>query len=49
VGAYTLFEVRSKDEVVEWVKRFMVVQRDNWPGWAGVSEIHRLLEPDDFR
>jgi hypothetical protein len=47
-GAYTLFEVSSKEEVVDWVSRFMRVHRDNWPGWEGVSEIRRVLGPEDF-
>ena len=43
VGGYWLFEVKSREEVIEWVKRI--------PADAGVTsrvEVRQLLTDDDF-
>ncbi|MBB5870093.1 hypothetical protein F4553_003472 [Allocatelliglobosispora scoriae] len=46
--SYAVYQVRSKDEVVEWASRFMKVHRDNWPGWEGDSVISKVFGPEDF-
>src|ERR1700759_2737620 len=33
--SYALYEVRSKDEAVEWAARFIKLHRDHWAGWTG--------------
>ncbi|WP_205314938.1 YciI family protein [Nonomuraea lactucae] len=32
--SYALYEVRSKEEAVEWTSRFVRLHRDLWPGWG---------------
>ncbi|MEV4580701.1 YciI family protein [Nonomuraea jabiensis] len=46
--SYALYEVRSKEEAVEWVTRFVKLHRDLWPGWEGESDVLRLFGPEDF-
>ncbi|WP_433824789.1 YciI family protein [Actinoplanes sp. CA-015351] len=46
--SYALYEVRSKQEAVEWASRFLTLHRDMWPGWSGDTEIHQVLGPEDF-
>jgi hypothetical protein len=46
--SYALYEVRSKEEVVEWTSRFLQLHRDLWPGWEGESDVLRLFTPEDF-
>lgn len=46
--SYALYEVRSKEEAVEWASRFIVLHRDMWPGWEGDAEILKVLGPEDF-
>jgi hypothetical protein len=46
--SYALYEVRSKEEVVEWASRFLRLHRDRWPGWAGEAEIRRVFGPEDM-
>ena len=46
--SYALYEVRSKEEVVEWTSRFMKLHRDLWEGWEGESQIYRVFGPEDF-
>jgi hypothetical protein len=46
--SYALYEVRTKEEVVEWTSRFMQLHRDLWPGWEGDAEILKVMGPEDF-
>jgi hypothetical protein len=45
--SYALYEVRSKEEAVEWTSRFMKLHRDMWPGWEGDAEIRQVFGPED--
>jgi hypothetical protein len=29
--------------VVEWIRRFMNLHRDLWPGWTGTSQILQVM------
>jgi hypothetical protein len=46
--SYALWEVRTKEEAVEWTSRFMKLHRDMWPGWEGESEVLKVFGPEDF-
>lgn len=46
--SYAVYEVRSKEEAVEWVSRFMKLHRDTWDGWHGEAEVLRIFGPEDF-
>ena len=48
VGGYAVYKVGSKDEVLEWSRRFMQIHIDHWPGWEGVSEVRQIFDPADF-
>ena len=37
--SYALYQVRSKDEAVEWATRFMKLHRDLWEGWEGEADV----------
>jgi hypothetical protein len=42
VGGFALFEVKSKDEAIEWTKRFIEIAGD------GECEIRQIATEDDF-
>ena len=42
VGGFAIFEVKSKDEAVEWTKRFINIAGD------GECEIRQIATEDDF-
>jgi hypothetical protein len=44
VGGFATFEVQSKEEVLDWVRRFMDLHRQHWPGWEGESEVRQLYD-----
>ncbi len=46
--SYALYDVRSKEEAVEWTARFMRLHRDLWEGWDGEAEVVKVLGPEDF-
>jgi hypothetical protein len=48
VISYAIYDVRSKEEVVEWSARFLKVHRDLWPGWEGEVDVLKLFGPEDF-
>ncbi|MDQ2667504.1 MAG: YciI family protein [Gemmatimonadota bacterium] len=48
IGGYAVYSVKSKDEVLEWARRFMQIHIDHWPGWEGVSEVRQIFDPADF-
>jgi len=45
--SYAVYEVRSKEEAIEWGSRFMKLHRDLWPGWAGTTDILQVMTPEN--
>lgn len=43
--AYAIYDVASRDEVLDWTTRFMDLHRQHWPGWRGESEIRQVFGP----
>jgi hypothetical protein len=48
VISYAVYEVRSKEEAVEWTNRFMALHRDLWPNWEGEADVLKAFGPEDF-
>ena len=48
VGGYAVFEVESKQEMIEATVQFMELHREHWPGWEGETEIRQVFGPADF-
>lgn len=46
--SYALYQVRSKEEAVEWTARFMKLHRDLWEGWEGEADVLQVFGPEDF-
>ncbi|MFI6318543.1 YciI family protein [Nonomuraea sp. NPDC050556] len=46
--SYAVYEVRSKEEAVEWASRFLKIHRDNWAGWEGQADVLKIFGPEDF-
>jgi hypothetical protein len=41
--SYALYEVRSKEEAIEWASRFMKLHRDLWDGWEGSTDVLQVM------
>ena len=48
IGGYAVFEVNSKQEIVDATVKFMELHREHWPGWEGETEIRQVFGPDDY-
>jgi hypothetical protein len=48
VGGYAVYEVSSKQEAIEWTKRFVELHKKHWPGWEGEIEIRQIMDPSAF-
>jgi len=46
--SYAFYQVRSREEAVEWTARFLKLHRDLWDGWEGDAEVLRVFGPEDF-
>ena len=46
--SYAQYEVRSKEEAVEWASRFMKIHQEFVPGWEGECEVLKVYGPEDF-
>jgi hypothetical protein len=47
--SYALYQVRTKEEAVEWTSRFMKLHRDLWAGWEGEAQVLKVFGPEDFQ
>jgi hypothetical protein len=47
VGGYAMFDVPSKDAMIEWTSRFMDLHRAHLPGWEGEAEIRQVAGPGE--
>jgi hypothetical protein len=45
IAGYTMIQVRSREEALEWTRRFPAPQGE---GVKGEIEVRQLFEPDDF-
>jgi hypothetical protein len=41
--SYALYDVRDKDEAIEWASRFLNLHRDLWDGWEGDAELLKVM------
>ena len=43
IGGFSVFEVKTREEAMEWTRRFLQVHKDHWPSWEGQVEIRELV------
>jgi hypothetical protein len=44
VGGYAVYDLKSKQEAIDWATRFMQLHKEHWPGWDGESEIRQIFD-----
>src|SRR5882762_11212586 len=47
IGGYAIFEVESKQEMIDATVKFMELHREHWPGWEGETEVRQVFGPDN--
>ncbi|MGY1617960.1 YciI family protein [Geodermatophilus sp. SYSU D00691] len=48
VVSYAVYEVRSKEEAVEWGRRFLDLHRQHWPGYEATVDVLKVFGPEDL-
>jgi hypothetical protein len=48
LGGYAIFNLKSKEEALDWAKRFMELHKVHWPEFEGETQIRQMFEPGDF-
>ena len=43
VGGYAIYEVGSKEEVLQWTKRFVDLHFEHWPEWSGTVQVRQIM------
>jgi hypothetical protein len=46
IGGYAVYELKSKQEAIDWTLRFMELHKTHWPGWEGEVEIRQMFGAD---
>jgi hypothetical protein len=46
VGGYAIYDVPSREEAVEWTRRFVELHRVYWPGFDMACEVRQIFGPD---
>ena len=49
IGGFAVYELDSKEEAIEWCKRFLELHAKYWPEWSGEVELRQLFEVMPFR
>jgi hypothetical protein len=44
IGGYAVYNVKTKEEMIEWTRRFMEIHAEHWPGWEGTSEVRQIFD-----
>ena len=42
--SYAVYDVRSRDEAIEWATRFVRLHQEHWAGWEGVADVQQVFE-----
>jgi len=48
IGGYAVYNVKTKQEAIEWATRFMNLHKQHWPGWEGETDVRQVMEAPDF-
>jgi hypothetical protein len=43
--SYAVYDVRTREDAVEWTNRFLKLHRDLWPGWEGEADVLTVYGP----
>ena len=47
IGGYAIFEANSKENMLEWTRRFIELHKAYLPDWEGEAELRQLAGPGE--
>lgn len=42
--SYAVYDVRSRDEAIDWATRFVRLHQEHWAGWEGEADVQQTFE-----
>ncbi len=42
--SYAVYDVRSREEAIEWATRFVRLHQEHWVGWEGEADVQQAFE-----
>ena len=45
IGGFAVYAVTSKEEALDWTRRFMALHQEHWKGWEGEVELRQMYDP----
>lgn len=45
IGGFAVYAVTSKEEALEWTRRFMALHQEHWQDWEGEVELRQMYDP----
>jgi hypothetical protein len=42
--SYAVYDVRSRDEAIEWTSRFVRLHQEHWAGWEGEADVQQVFQ-----
>ena len=47
IGGFAIFEADSKEDMLEWTRRFIELHKAYLPGWEGEAEVRQIAGPGE--
>jgi hypothetical protein len=47
IGGFAIFEASSKEQMLEWTRRFIELHKAYLPGWEGEAEVRQIAGPGE--
>jgi hypothetical protein len=47
IGGFSIYELKSREEALDEVRRFMEVHQLHWPSWSGETEVRQMFDGSD--
>ena len=44
IGGFAIYDVPTKQEAIEWTRRFLQLHIDHWKGWEGEVELRQMFD-----
>jgi hypothetical protein len=49
VGGYAIYQLHSKEEAIEYARRFLQLHAEHWPAVEATCEVRQFMEEGDFQ
>jgi hypothetical protein len=43
IGGYAVYDTKTKEECIEWARRFLAIHKEHWPEFEGEVELREMM------